>query len=306
MSDENGPEFSLMKVLGAIESASEDVRWFANTQTGEVDCYIDSGISGEDYDEGAFEGVGWIALPGSYDRDDWRIMRGFAHELGGPVGEEMLDAIHGSGAFRSFRRIAERAGLAESWHAYRDARLCEIAVEWLEGNGCTWADDRHKSLEGDWRALLPDALKAEIRLSVAGGAFSVCKLGGMPEGLFDGGFCCMVKTADEVSLVCETARAPEDAVAREDGWRALKVHGPLEFGLVGILAKITSALAEADVPLFAISTFDTDYILVKEGDLETAVAALRRQGCEVDGGLQEVSRPEFAPNSVQIPTGGHS
>ena len=156
MSGGKKPEFSLSSVVNAIESSSEDVRWFANVRTGEVDCYIDPGVSGEDYDEDAFEGAEWIALPDSYDRDDWRTMRDFAYELNGPIGEEMLDAIHGSGAFRSFRRIVERAGLTQSWYAYKDMRLGEIAVEWLEDNDCAWADDRHANLKRDWRALLPD------------------------------------------------------------------------------------------------------------------------------------------------------
>ena len=127
--------------------------------------------------------------------------------------------------------------------------------------------------------------RPELSLALVTDAiFSVCKLDEMPEGLFGGEFCCVVQTTEEISVVCETSRAPEGAISREDGWRALKVSGPLDFGLVGILSKLSSALAEAGVALFAISTFDTDYILVKEGRLKTAVDALRRQGCQVDEG----------------------
>ena len=109
------PAFSLMRVIDAIEDASDNVRWFANVKTGEVDCYCDPLLSGEEYDEDAFEGDEWLPLPGRYDRDDWRTMRDYADALGGSAGDELLDAIHGSGAFRNFRRAIERLGALQSW-----------------------------------------------------------------------------------------------------------------------------------------------------------------------------------------------
>jgi len=79
--------------------------------------------------------------------------------------------------------------------------------------------------------------------------------------------------------VCETERVPENTLTRDDGWRAFKVEGPLDFGIVGIMAKLSSALAAAQVPLFAISTFDTDYIFVKADNLKSAIAALTVADC---------------------------
>ena len=127
-----------------------------------------------------------------------------------------------------------------------------------------------------------DALRVQLRLVVLSSVLSVCKLAAPPKNLMDGGFCCIVRTDDEVSVICEISKVPKDAISREDGWRALKVEGPLDFGLVGILAKVSTALAEKGVPLFAISTYDTDYILVKEEHLAIAVAALRESGCDVE------------------------
>ena len=88
--------------------------------------------------------------------------------------------------------------------------------------------------------------------------------------------------AEELSVVC--AEGAEPAGARvESGWRAFKVQGPLDFGLTGVLAAIASPLAAAGVPIFALSTFDTDYVLVKEALLTAAVEALRKAGMDVEG-----------------------
>lgn len=89
------------------------------------------------------------------------------------------------------------------------------------------------------------------------------------------------KTDEEISVVCPTARAPRRAVAREDGWRAFRVCGVLDFSLVGVLAKITAVLAENGIGIFAVSTYNTDYILVKAAQFEKALAALAGKGCEI-------------------------
>jgi hypothetical protein len=90
----------------------------------------------------------------------------------------------------------------------------------------------------------------------------------------------LTRTADELSVVCAADAAPS-GVRAESGWRAFKVLGPLDFALVGILAQLAGVLAQAGVSLFAISTYDTDYILVKEDMLGRALAALREAGNEV-------------------------
>lgn len=90
----------------------------------------------------------------------------------------------------------------------------------------------------------------------------------------------LVCTADEISLVCPEQRAPAGAQV-EGGWRALKVAGPLDFSLLGVLASLTAPLAEAGVSVFAISTFETDYLLVKEDNLARAVESLSAAGFEI-------------------------
>ncbi len=87
----------------------------------------------------------------------------------------------------------------------------------------------------------------------------------------------LTRTAEELSIVCEEAIVPAD-VRCERGWRALGLIGPFEFDLTGILAAIANPLASAGIGIFALSTFDTDYVLVKERDLDTACRALQQAG----------------------------
>jgi hypothetical protein len=91
----------------------------------------------------------------------------------------------------------------------------------------------------------------------------------------------VTRTADEVSVVCRSEEAPAGARV-EDGWRALKLEGPIPFEEVGVMSALAGALAGAGLSLFALSTFDTDYILVKERDLAAAIEALRQAGFSVD------------------------
>ena len=89
-------------------------------------------------------------------------------------------------------------------------------------------------------------------------------------------FVTVSRTHDELSVVCPAVRVPEDVQA-ERGWRGFKVEGPVDFALTGILARLAAPLAEAGISLFAISTYDTDYLLVRAADLEDATAVLRRE-----------------------------
>jgi hypothetical protein len=110
---------------------------------------------------------------------------------------------------------------------------------------------------------------------------SVVRLGGddpPPAWLFAGpGIAAAVRRADELGGVCATERVPADVVS-EDGWVALEVEGPLDFALTGILLAIAAPLAEAGVSIYALSTYDTDVVLVRTDALETATNALRAAG----------------------------
>ena len=128
-----------------------------------------------------------------------------------------------------------------------------------------------------------NATHKELRLSLLIGRMSVCRLdptAEIPDWAITGGFFSVTRTTDELSVVCPEEAVPED-VRGERGWRVLKLEGPFEFSEVGVLASLTAPLAEASISLFALSTYDTDYVLVKEEQLESAVAALRGRGHEV-------------------------
>jgi uncharacterized protein len=123
-------------------------------------------------------------------------------------------------------------------------------------------------------------------VDVRGGDYSVLRLpaGTVPEpSLFAVGgvtVVSVISAPDGVTVVCPTRVAPASDT-REDGWRLLSVRGPLEFALTGVMAALAGELAAAGVSLFAVSTYDTDHVLVKGDDLERAVRALREAGHEV-------------------------
>ena len=98
-------------------------------------------------------------------------------------------------------------------------------------------------------------------------------------------FLFLSKTDKELSVVCETAKVPENTINREDGWTAFRVAGSLEFSLVGILADISRCLADAGISIFAVSTYDTDYILVKKDNWDRAKSALLNAGYEITEAL---------------------
>ncbi len=86
------------------------------------------------------------------------------------------------------------------------------------------------------------------------------------------------RTDEEISLVCRTADTPAGADPREDGWRGFRIEGVLDFSLVGILSKLSSLLADSGIPIFAVSTYNTDYILVKEEHFACALEVLAAAG----------------------------
>ena len=89
------------------------------------------------------------------------------------------------------------------------------------------------------------------------------------------------KTDAEISLVCKTADTPQETTAREDGWRGFRIEGELDFSLLGILSKISGILAEAEIGIFAVSTYNTDYILVKAEQFSRAMRCLADAGYTV-------------------------
>lgn len=110
----------------------------------------------------------------------------------------------------------------------------------------------------------------KLVLSVQPGTFAVCKLEAgseIPAWVRASSFLSISRTTDELSIVCDCGLVPE-GVKNVGPWRAFKVEGPLDFALTGIVSSISSGLAEAGIPIFVVSTFDTDYILVRLNDFE--------------------------------------
>ena len=111
--------------------------------------------------------------------------------------------------------------------------------------------------------------------------FSVCKVKDYTAVDVDRPFVFTGRTDEEKSLVCPVSMVPENTTVRDDGWRAFRITGELDFSLIGILAELTRVLAEAKIGIFAISTFNTDYVLVKGQNYERALEALRNSGYDL-------------------------
>jgi hypothetical protein len=122
-----------------------------------------------------------------------------------------------------------------------------------------------------------------VKLTVLHQSLAICRLqsdSASPDWLPRDGFVSLTRTTDELCVVCAEAVVPE-GIRCERGWRALQVQGPLDFSLTGVLASLAGTLAEAGVSLFAVSTYDTDYVLVREGQLDHAKLALTAAGHSV-------------------------
>lgn len=135
---------------------------------------------------------------------------------------------------------------------------------------------------------MTDAPSGSLTLAVLDGELAVVRLAAdaaVPDWLPTTGFTTVSRTADELSVLCAADAVPDlgPSVPVERGWAVLKLEGPFAFTLTGILAAILVPLAEAGIGIFAVSTFDTDYVLVKQEQLDGAVAVLRAAGHTVHG-----------------------
>lgn len=123
-------------------------------------------------------------------------------------------------------------------------------------------------------------MKNKLTIDLKEALYAVCRLGSkseIPKWATQGDFFSISKTEDELSVVCEELQVPE-GIRAEKGWRCFKVLGPLDFSLTGVMASLANPLAEAKISVFTISTFDTDYLLVRKENLEAAVKCLESQG----------------------------
>ena len=114
-------------------------------------------------------------------------------------------------------------------------------------------------------------------------SMTICKVEGIPDINLAADLYFIGKTDEEISLVCRSVDVPEKTIERDDGWKGFRIEGVLDFSLIGILSKLSSILADNGIGIFAVSTFNTDYILIKEESFERAMDILVRTGYEVIG-----------------------
>ena len=111
--------------------------------------------------------------------------------------------------------------------------------------------------------------------------FSVCKVSDYSQVDLDKEYVFTGRTDEEKSLVCITDNVPANVTERDDGWKAFRIQGILDFSLIGILSRIAGILAENEIGIFAVSTFNTDYILTKKENYDKALEALKQAGYEI-------------------------
>lgn len=125
----------------------------------------------------------------------------------------------------------------------------------------------------------------QLHLTVLAGEYAVCRLSPeaatIPTWAFAGHWYSLTRTDDELSVVCPASLVPDEVQAERD-WCMLRLTGPFPFDMTGVLAAVLVPLGAATIPIFALSTFDTDYVLIKTPDLARAVTALRDAGHRVD------------------------
>ena len=111
--------------------------------------------------------------------------------------------------------------------------------------------------------------------------FSVCQVEDYSLVNLESEYCFIGKTDEERSLVCAESEVPSNVIKREDGWKAICICGVLDFSLIGILSEIAAGLADNAISIFAVSTYNTDYILIKSEDYQRGLEALKSAGYEI-------------------------
>ncbi|HEY7348986.1 MAG TPA: ACT domain-containing protein [Ktedonobacterales bacterium] len=130
----------------------------------------------------------------------------------------------------------------------------------------------------------------KLTLSILPETFAVCRLeqqAGIPTWATKGSFYSITRTPEEVSIVCPQDDVPDDVLA-EKAWHCLKIEGPMNFSFTGVLASLARPLADAGVSIFALATYNTDYLLIKEQDMTRAALALTEEGHQIlpDGAIE--------------------
>ena len=111
--------------------------------------------------------------------------------------------------------------------------------------------------------------------------FSVCQVEDYSLVNFESEYCFTGKTDEEKSLVCITSEVPSNAIRRDDGWKAFCIQGVLDFSLIGILSKIATILADNAISIFAVPTYNTDYVLIKSENYQRGLKILKAAGYKI-------------------------
>jgi uncharacterized protein len=126
-------------------------------------------------------------------------------------------------------------------------------------------------------------IEKKLTLKILKDRYSVCRLNKndeIPKWIFDEEFFSITRTDDELSIVCLQDKIKEDIKCEKD-WKVLKIEGPLDFSLVGILSRISTLMANNGISIFAISTYDTDYILIKEESINKVIEVLENNNYNI-------------------------
>lgn len=123
--------------------------------------------------------------------------------------------------------------------------------------------------------------KEQMQLKTLDCDLTVCKLPDTADIDLSKDFYFIGRTDEEISLVCKTEDTPGNTTDRDDGWKGFRIEGVLDFSLIGILSKISGILADNKIGIFAVSTYNTDYILVKKENFEKALRVLGEAGYEI-------------------------
>jgi hypothetical protein len=134
-----------------------------------------------------------------------------------------------------------------------------------------------------WAFVLDFSLREErhMDLKILPSSLSACQIKNIEDINYDSEFIFVGKTDEEISLVCNTEFVPKNYMQCENGWRGLRLQGQLDFSLVGVLSKISKILADYKISIFVVSTFNTDYILVKEENLNLSIQVLSEAGYNI-------------------------
>lgn len=120
-----------------------------------------------------------------------------------------------------------------------------------------------------------------MQLKIIDKEFSVCKVEDISEINLNTEYCFIGKSDEEISLVCSMENVPNNVIVRDDGWKSFRIQGVLDFSLIGILSKISTILAENEIGIFAVSTYNTDYIFTKKENYKKALDILAKSGYEI-------------------------